>query len=208
MTVLILLVLVAASLGQEVERDPCEPNPCGENTRCQAVFIRGNPVISCDCLPNYKYPVGGDSSDGCVEDSSPSSVAIPVGGTPARTRDEPRAIEDSGRRLQDGVRPAQLVPRVPLTKSRVEKDHVDVDTPDLFPDECLIHEDCDQDKYCSPAPALKCVNACTLPVCGDHALCSAALHRPVCACEDGYEGNPYDRCTKMPSRVGMRFRKK
>ena len=67
MTVLILLVLVAASLGQEVERDPCEPNPCGENTRCQAVFIRGNPVISCDCLPNYKYPVGGDSSDGCVE---------------------------------------------------------------------------------------------------------------------------------------------
>ena len=90
-------------------------------------------------------------------------MAIPVGGTPARTRDKPRAIEDSGRRLQDGVRPAQLVPRVPLTKSRVEKDHVDVDTPDLFPDECLIHEDCDQDKYCSPAPALTCVNACTLP---------------------------------------------
>ena len=23
------------------------------------------------------------------------------------------------------------------------------------------------------------------------------LHRPVCACEDGYEGNPYDRCTKV-----------
>ena len=67
MTVLVLLVLLAATLGQEVEKDPCEPNPCGENTRCQAVFIRGNPVISCDCLPNYKYPVGGDSSDGCVE---------------------------------------------------------------------------------------------------------------------------------------------
>ena len=24
------------------------------------------------------------------------------------------------------------------------ENHVDVDTPDLFPDECLIHEDCDQ----------------------------------------------------------------
>ena len=90
-------------------------------------------------------------------------MSVPVGGTPARARDAPRAIEDTGRRLQDGVRPAQLLPRVPLTKSRVEDDHVDVDTPDLFPDECLIHEDCDQDKYCSPAPALQCVSACTLP---------------------------------------------
>ena len=65
-------------------------------------------------------------------------------------------------------------------------------------------------------------------MCGAHALCTAALHRPVCACEDGYEGNPYDKCTKvtrtslvsgsryitivallqMPSRVGMRFRRK
>ena len=26
--------------GQVLERDPCEPNPCGDNTRCQAVFIR------------------------------------------------------------------------------------------------------------------------------------------------------------------------
>ena len=34
-------------------------------------------------------------------------------------------------------------------------------------------------------------------MCGAHALCTAALHRPVCACEDGYEGNPYDKCTKV-----------
>ena len=88
-------------------------------------------------------------------------MAIPVGGTPAR--DSPRAIEDTGRRLQQGVRPTQLLPRVPLTKTRVEDDYTEVDTPDLFPDECLVHEDCDQDKFCSPAPALKCVKACTLP---------------------------------------------
>ena len=97
-----------------------------------------------------------------MQDSpSSSSVAIPVGGTPAR--DSPRAIEDSGRRLQQGVRPTQLLPRAPQTKTRVEDDYTEVDTPDLFPDECLVHEDCEQDKFCSPAPALKCVNACTLP---------------------------------------------
>ena len=44
---------------------------------------------------------------------------------------------------------------------------------------------------------IRCTHACSLPVCGPHALCSAALHRPVCACEDGYEGNPYDKCTKV-----------
>ena len=30
--------------------------------------------------------------------------------------------------------------------------YIDVDTPDLFPEECLIHEDCPQDSFCSPQP--------------------------------------------------------
>jgi len=202
-----ILLLVSSIFCQD---DPCSPNPCGPNTRCMSVLIRKQPVISCECLIGYKYPVGGSQDDGCIEDDSSSSavVAIPVGGTPSR--DTPRSLEsgsqDDQRRLQDGVRPVQLLPRVTLSKSGDPR--VDVDTPDLFPDECLIHEDCEQSKYCSPAPELKCIDACTLPVCGPHALCTAALHRPVCACEDGFEGNPYDKCTKMPSRVGMRFRKK
>ena len=79
------------------------------------------------------------------DDSSSSAVvAIPVGGTPSR--DTPRSLEsgsqDDQRRLQDGVRPVQLLPRVTLSKSGDPR--VDVDTPDLFPDECLIHEDCEQ----------------------------------------------------------------
>ena len=139
--------------------------------------------------------------------------AIPVGGTPERSSS--RAFDDdvnNDRRLQEGVRPVQLIPRVSFNKPAERlANHVDVDTPDLFPDECLIHEDCAQHQYCSPD--LRCVNACStncrkftieknilikiISVCGAHALCTAALHRPVCACEDGYEGNPYDRCTKV-----------
>ena len=30
--------------------------------------------------------------------------------------------------------------------------YIEVDTPDLFPEECLIHEDCPQDSFCSPQP--------------------------------------------------------
>ena len=87
--------------------------------------------------------------------------AIPVGGTPERSSS--RAFDDdvnNDRRLQEGVRPVQLIPRVSFNKpaERVAN-HVDVDTPDLFPDECLIHEDCAQHQYCSPD--LRCVNACS-----------------------------------------------
>ena len=47
------------------------------------------------------------------------------------------------------MRGAQLAPRVSVTRQQgaVAAAAVDVDTPDLFPDECLIHEDCDQVRY-------------------------------------------------------------
>ena len=53
------------------------------------------------------------------------------------------------RRLGAGVRGAQLTPRVSVTRQQgaVAAAAVDVDTPDLFPEECLIHEDCDQVRY-------------------------------------------------------------
>jgi hypothetical protein len=34
-------------------------------------------------------------------------------------------------------------------------------------------------------------------VCGVQAVCTSALHRPVCSCPDGFEGNAYDKCTKV-----------
>ena len=32
-------------------QNPCEPNPCGENTRCLTQVGSSRPVISCKCLP-------------------------------------------------------------------------------------------------------------------------------------------------------------
>ena len=42
-----------------------------------------------------------------------------------------------------------------------------------------------------------------LVVCGQNAACKAALHRPVCSCEDGFEGNAYDKCTKVGFHVSF-----
>jgi hypothetical protein len=38
-----------------------------------------------------------------------------------------------------------------------------------------------------------------ITVCGSGAVCIAQLHRPVCACPDGFDGNPYDKCKKVLS---------
>jgi len=117
------------------------------------------------------------------------------------------AVSDDGskNRLQAGHRPGQLVPR---RKTKPSIDFVDVDNEELFPEDCLVHEDCEENEFCSPPPDNKCVDACTLEVCGAQAVCKAALHRPVCSCPVGYEGNAYDKCTKTRSRVGMKFRRK
>ena len=92
--------------------------------------------------------------------------------------------------------------------------------------ECLISEDCPNAEYCDLKTNL-CKNACslngkfsalikkmciqflifTLSVCAPQAECKARIHRPLCFCPDGYEGNPHVECTKSPSRAGLRFKR-
>ena len=61
-----VLVLLCVHKGFSQE-DPCQPNPCGDNTRCSSTFISESPVISCECLIGFKVPEGGDPFDGCYE---------------------------------------------------------------------------------------------------------------------------------------------
>ena len=44
-------------------------------------------------------------------------------------------------------------------------------------------------------------------VCAPQAECKARIHRPLCFCPPGYEGNPHVECTKSPSRAGLRFKR-
>lgn len=150
------------------------------------------------------------------EDAPRAPAAAPVTrpSSPVRplaTTQTPRAIGgfDPESRLQEGKRPSLLPPRNKEASAGIIRPNeiVDVDTPDLFPEECLVHEDCETNEYCTPQPENKCVDACTLDVCGSSALCLTRIHRPVCVCPDGFEGNPYDKCQETPSRVGMKFKK-
>lgn len=35
--------------------------------------------------------------------------------------------------------------------------------------------------------------------CAEGARCQAKMHRPICTCPMGYEGNPAIKCTKSPT---------
>ncbi|XP_059097864.1 uncharacterized protein LOC131892120 [Tigriopus californicus] len=75
-----------------------------------------------------------------------------------------------------------------------------------FPEECLVNEDCPRSEYCNQKK-FQCEDPCNLNVCGKGSECKVQLNRPVCYCPMGFEGSPYSECTKIPSRVGLRFRR-
>ena len=44
-------------------------------------------------------------------------------------------------------------------------------------------------------------------MCGPNAECRARIHRPLCFCPNGYQGNPHVACEETPSRAGLRFKR-
>ncbi|XP_064459913.1 uncharacterized protein LOC135370150 isoform X1 [Ornithodoros turicata] len=60
---------------------------------------------------------------------------------------------------------------------------------------CRRDSDCTFDKACINT---KCTNPCLVQnSCGQNADCRPVVHRPLCTCRSGFEGNPYDYCTKV-----------
>ena len=51
-------LILCLQIGINLAQNPCEPNPCGKNTRCLTQPGSARPVISCKCLPGtsfYRY---------------------------------------------------------------------------------------------------------------------------------------------------------
>lgn len=56
------------------------------------------------------------------------------------------------------------------------------------PPGCIVDDDCSTNETCINRA---CRNPCD---CGSHAQCFVTNHRPVCSCQDGYDGNPNIAC--------------
>lgn len=59
--------------------------------------------------------------------------------------------------------------------------------------ECLIHADCPTRLACLQS---KCRDPCT-GSCGFNARCTVINHQPVCSCEPGYQGDPFNGCNAV-----------
>ena len=55
----------------------------------------------------------------------------------------------------------------------------------------MSDKDCPRDKRCR---SNECINPCEFTQCGNNAECFVEHRRPRCKCNQGFQGNPYDRC--------------
>lgn len=60
--------------------------------------------------------------------------------------------------------------------------------------ECMTNSECSMNKACINT---KCQDPCP-GICGNNALCNVVNHSPACSCVQGFRGNPYDSCTRIP----------
>lgn len=67
--------------------------------------------------------------------------------------------------------------------------------------ECAINSECAFDKACMN---LKCIDPCP-GSCGFNTKCIVINHTPSCSCDEGYTGDPFQRCYPTPSKYKNQF---
>lgn len=63
--------------------------------------------------------------------------------------------------------------------------------------ECIIHADCPTKLACVQN---KCRDPCA-GSCGFNAQCTVVNHQPVCACNKGFQGDPFSGCNPTPGTI-------
>jgi hypothetical protein len=64
--------------------------------------------------------------------------------------------------------------------------------------ECTKDSDCARDEYCENRG---CVVDLCLNACGADATCQIFNNKPVCSCERGWTGDPFNKCTRIGNFV-------
>ena len=66
--------------------------------------------------------------------------------------------------------------------------------------ECVVSSECSFDKACINQ---KCVNPCMAGTCGSNAICRVNNHSPICTCNNGFTGNPFTICSRIPRKTSI-----
>ena len=64
--------------------------------------------------------------------------------------------------------------------------------------ECVSSSECDLSKACRDN---HCVDPCLgSNICGINSNCRVISHAPICTCKEGYQGDPFVRCSPQESK--------
>ena len=208
----------------EIPSDPCNPSPCGRNTICtvnhlgQALCtclpgMLGNPLNPEGCKPECVRQDDCPQNLACIntqcQDPCPGSCGI--SGQCSVERHNPICTCPPGfvgnpfdRCVLDKGPPPRPDPCNPSPCGRntlctlldggavcecMSENYIGNPLVGCKP-ECILNTECPSTQACINQ---KCLDPCP-GTCGLNAECRVALHRAVCTCLKGYEGDPFRQC--------------
>ena len=204
--------------------DPCNPSPCGRNTFCTVnhlgqalcsctIGMQGNPLSPEGCKPECVRQTDCPVSKACInaqcQDPCPGSCGIsaqcvveahnPICTCPPGFIGNPfeRCVLDQ--RPTPKPDPCNPSPCGPNTVCNLldggavcncmSDNYIGNPLIGCKP-ECVLNTECPSTQACINQ---KCRDPCP-GTCGINAECRVAIHRAVCTCLHGYEGDPFRQC--------------
>lgn len=203
---------------EPVKNDPCNPSPCGSNTRCD--------IGVCTCLPEYQ----GDPYRGCRPECILNTDCQRTQAC-LRNKCQDPCLGICGQNAECSVvnhipicscisgyvgnafvvcniipqpvigNPCNPSPCGPNSQCRVINAQSVcscvpgyIGSPPTCRPECITSSECSLDRACVNQ---KCINPCS-GTCGQGAVCQIVNHNPICSCPPQQIGDPFIRC--LPKR--------
>ncbi|KAG8232833.1 hypothetical protein J437_LFUL013159, partial [Ladona fulva] len=205
--------------------NPCDPSPCGPNSRC---LVSGGRAI-CSCLPGYpgvpplcrpECLVSSDcrQNQACINrkcgDPCPGTCGIgaecrvinhnPICNCPPGHLGDPfvncyRPLEEEPKVPGNPCSPSPCGPnsacQVKLGRPVCSCSAGYIGSPPYCRPECVVNSECPANLACLRE---KCRDPCE-KTCGVNARCDVVNHAAFCSCLPGYEGDAFVGCSKKPT---------
>lgn len=211
------------------ESNPCDPSPCGAGSRClvspegHAIcsclpsYRGAPPACQRECIASSECPlnracINFACVDPCIGQCSPGArcqviqhnaiCACPPGtyGDPFKACFEQKEPPLQPKQPENPCIPS---PCGPLSICQVKQGRPVcscqanyIGQPPYCRPECVIHSDCPHDKACINE---RCQNPCENNPCGSNAECFVVAHSASCYCIEGYQGDAFVGCSRIPS---------
>lgn len=215
---------------RDLPKDPCNPSPCGPNTLCK--IQRKKAVCSCvkdffgnaqeGCRPECVLNSDCPTTKSCINQKCTEPCSREVCGINAQCRVyehvavcqcPPGYIGDAFYQCvklperDEKHNPCDPSPCGPNVPCQIYNDNVAIcdvcssidaiHNPQCRP-ECLSNSECPFDKACL---GQNCIDPCP-GSCGYNANCEVINHNPICRCDYGFIGDPFEQCVPQTKDEG------